>query len=608
MSNLESHNQQVRKRWHVYGGWFLVSLCGLAILIVLCLRVALIDKLIGKALDCAGCFDMAVLVSDWPPAALALSLLVFGFGYRKRGLATLARLAAILIFLLYATDYLTSVELSSRLVFHELPNYLADSEIIGQHLKQTGFGVGLLLLAAVLLCCFLTLAWPAAISIRGRAAKILLTALLITGLAAVLWPQSKYVHSWMLQNVFQYNWYRGEMRPYSPAFAEAAMKEAPTIRRSCWPGLGRRDNLVILILESWSVFQSRGFGGQNNWTPQLDQFAQQGLAFDNFHAAGFSTNEGLMSLLTGMEVLATGKRRTPFITAWGGRSLPDVLQQQGYQTSFLTTGNLAFSRKGSWLKHIGFSHTEGHDHPSYDGLPRLHFAAAPDEALYRRALTHLDELGRQPEPQPFLVVLENVSSHHPYQHPHTGSTEWADVFGYMDKAAGAFIEALEKRDFFRDGRLLVVSDHRAMVPVTPEEQRSEGLAVMSRIPAFVLGQDVPVGRVQQPFHQADVLPSLEYWVVQQQCGTQGVRNLVDPQGSVPRCVHHVRGDRRENVNVFCPEGEGVVVLAGDHTRFRQSEGMGSQQKQQILEWINRYRIERDLQHELWQSGQTESTP
>lgn len=589
------------RHWREHAGWLLIVLPCLLMLYFMLQRVLFVDSRLGKALACQGCFNSAVTLADWPLLALVALLLMLGFACRKRWLGALPKLAALLLMLLYITDYMTATELSSRLVLHELPNYLADSGIIRQHLGNTGFFTPAmtlaLALAAVLLLAILF--WPGLKSLRGRAGISLMLLMLASGVTVQAWPKTDYVHNWIIHNVIQYNWHRGEMLEYGRERIEATLAQAAP-QPVCHSGLQQRDDLIVLVLESWSVFQSRYFGGLHNWTPQLDALAQQGLAFDNFHAAGFSTNEGLMALLTGMEVLATGARRTPYITAWGREyGLPAVLNRHGYHTSFLTTGNLRFSRKDLWLEHLGFDHIEGHNHPAYNGLPRFHFAAPADEALYHRALAHLDELEQAPGRKPFAVVLESVSSHHPYKHPHTGSTEWADVFGYMDEAAADFIRSLQQRNFFEHGRLLVVSDHRAMVPLDKAEQDRLGLATLSRIPAFWMGRDVPAGRVQQPFHQADVLPTLEHWVADEQCHAQGLRDMLAADTSNPRCVFHVRGDMREQVNVFCPQGQGIIRLAGDRTAFRRAQGISREHQRQLVDWINRYRIERDHQHEQW---------
>lgn len=595
-------SQHIKQRWRSAIATLLLLLASLVMAGLMLARMRFIDARFARALECEGCYHADILLHDWPLAALAISLLLAGFALRTAWLSLPLRLAGLLVILLYATDYLTSTELSSRLVFHELPNYLADTGIIGRHLHNTGFLTGSLLLAALPATAILALLlfWPA--YPRRSRALLLAGLLLASGLLAQAWSKTAYVHSWIFHNLFQYNWQRGEMRNYSQATIARTLAEPPPAPQ-CHPGLQQRHDIIILVLESWSVYQSRYFGGLHNWTPRLDSLATQGQSYHNFHAAGFSTNEGLMSLLTSMEVLATGQRRTPFITAWGNDySLPAVMRTNGYHTSFLTSGHLGFSGKDRWLQHLGFDHIEGHDHPAYTGKPRYHFAAVADEHLYTRALEHLDQLQQSPNRKPYTVVIENVSSHHPYKHPHTGSTGQADVFGYMDSTAADFIRALQHTGYFNHGRLLVVSDHRAMIPVDPKEQHSLGLAARSRIPAFWMGQGITPGRNTQPWHQADVLPTLERWSAPTQCHPHGLRDMTDPH-STPRCVYHVRGDQREEINLFCPQGQGTILLAGDRTRIRSQQGLASGQQQQAVDWINRYRIHRDHHHQQWLNSQ-----
>lgn len=582
-------------------GWLLLALLPAVMLWVMAQRAFFIDSIFGKAVNCNGCFNGAVLRSDWPLLALATLLLLAGFTLRRRWLCLPLRLAGLLLALLYTADYLTSRELSSRLLFADLASFLADTAIIQQHLRDTGFlgAAGLLLAGLALLLALALLVWPSLAALRGRTGAVLLGLTLASGCIALAWPKTQYVHNWAIDNLAVVNWQRGETIPYRKRTVRHTLAQPPQPLH-CSPGLQRRDDLIILVLESWSVFQSRQFGGIHNWTPELDELAEQGLILDNFHAAGFTTNEGLMGLLAGMEVLATTQPRKPFITAWGGDyHLPGLLARQGYHSSFLTTGNLRFSRKDQWLEHLGFDHIEGHNHPDYDGLPRFHFAAPADEALYRRSLRHLDALEQPAGRPPYAVVIENVSSHHPYKHPHTGSTEQADVFGYMDQAAADFIRQLQARGFFEHGRLLVVSDHRAMLPVDPQEQAQLGLATLSRIPAFWLGKDIAPGRVSQPFHQADLLPTLEHQLAGETCHEQGLRDMLDAAASTPRCVFHGRGDQRQLVNVFCPEGQGTIRLAGERTRFHSASGLSDPRRQALLHWLNRYRIERDDQHSRW---------
>ena len=57
----------------------------------------------------------------------------------------------------------------------------------------------------------------------------------------------------------------------------------------------------------------------------------------------------------------------------------------------MTTGDLAFLDKTSWLRSLHFDHFEGAENAFYDGWKRRHFNAAEDKALYLRFLQWMDE-------------------------------------------------------------------------------------------------------------------------------------------------------------------------------------------------------------------------
>ncbi len=158
--------------------------------------------------------------------------------------------------------------------------------------------------------------------------------------------------------------------------------------------------MVMVVLEGFSMYHSRFFSGLADFTPNLDRIAANHTAFTRFWANGFTTENGLIALLGG-QVPTPGPDQIVFGGGFafdGFSDLPHSLPRQfgshGYQSAFLTAGDLSFSGKGAWLDELGFDELIGHDDPFFDGWPRLHFNAAPDSALYLRALHWLDEQPR----------------------------------------------------------------------------------------------------------------------------------------------------------------------------------------------------------------------
>src|SRR5690606_13885090 len=112
---------------------------------------------------------------------------------------------------------------------------------------------------------------------------------------------STYVHEWAVKNILATNWPNGVSKEYSQSTLERLNNLSSV--QECSIGRAIRSNVVVLILESWSTYHSRRWLGSNDWTPRLDALASQGIWFNELYAGGFNTNEGLVSLLTGRDIV-----------------------------------------------------------------------------------------------------------------------------------------------------------------------------------------------------------------------------------------------------------------------------------------------------------------
>ena len=575
---------KLRYGWGVVGG--IVGLLGLCLL---GRRLFVLQAMSYEVLGCRACVVPNVLASDVPYWAVVVALFVVSFGSRGWLWRGVWRGVALLGVALYAADMWVMSQFSTRLMLADIRVYTADTAqalalVLQWPLLHQLLVVGGLVLGAALWW------WPVSEPISRRG--IVLCGIALAGLGGGAWAYTPpgYVHEWALKNVVQANWPTGLAAPYSHATQERLLAERPP--EQCWAGRDQRDHVVMLVLESWSTYHSQAWLGVNDWTPRLDAWAAQGRQFETLYAGGFNTNEGLFSLLTGRDVvlpILPAHQQGAFEGAWGiENSLPAQLGKQGYQTTFMTSGNLAYTRKGEWLSQLGFEALWGHDAPAFDGVERGHFGAVPDDVLYSSALAHITRLRQDHAAS--LTVIENVSSHHPYVHPYSGERSEEAVFRYMDKAAGEFIDQLAASGFLEEGTLVVVSDHRAMTFVTAEEQARFGLGAVSRIPGFMLGRGVEPGKVTLPFHQADIMPTLLRQQGERVCLHGPLRDGLDVAASEPRCMMHARGDQRDRVNVYCPEGKGTIKVMGDDSYFVNNEGLESGRRQQLLDALARQRL------------------
>lgn len=353
---------------------------------------------------------------------------------------------------------------------------------------------------------------------------------------------------------------------YSDQFA-ARIAPLSSAEQICLRGQNHRLNVILVVVESLSLFHSQLFSGINDWTPEFDTLAQKGTRYSNFYANGVTTEQGLVALLTGQPPLERGIETASTLFAQyltPQRSLARDLHEAGYDTAVLTTGNLSFLGKREWLQAIGFDRVEGHDATAYDGLPRYNFDAADDRALYHRTLELV-----QHQQSPFFVAVETVTTHLPYVDPETGEHSAERVYRYADRALGDFARALERQGYFENGVLLVTGDHRAMVPMARAERTLFGDYGYARVPLAVVGRGITPGNViATRYSQSDILPSLVHLTLDH------VQCLSDHQGlalpdslRAPTCTFTRRSYDNSEVYVRCDAADMTVQLNGDHTQL-----------------------------------------
>lgn len=554
-------------------------------------RVFILSQLSAGILECKACLAHQIILADifyWGAIATVWALSLTRISIELR---LLLRGVAVLGIWAYAIDLVVMKQFGTRLMLTDIKIYLADTTIVLNTFTQWPTLQVLLLAAAVVISLLLWIE-PLRKPLGWKAPAWVASIFAMLGvLLHTFSPPSSYIHEWAIKNVLAANLPTGVSNEYSQSTVDRLKTAARA--QECSKGRGIRNNVVLLILESWSTYHSQQWLGSNDWTPRLDALATQGLWFTQLHAGGFNTNQGLVSLLTGRDIVLPSlppHQMTAFEGAWGIQdALPAQLTKLGYQTTFLTSGNLGYTRKGEWLQHIGFSETLGHDHVEFEGYRRGHFDAVADERLYEVALSYI--IAQTKSEAPLFLVIENVSSHHPFVHPITGERKEESVFRYMDHAAADFIERLQENRFLDNGLIVVMSDHRAMTFITPEEQQRFGRSAASRIPGFILGGNIQRSKsVDEPMHQADLQPSLLRQISDTYCAGQRLRDLLVPEETQARCLFHARGDNRDHVDVYCAEGEGVVQVNGDDSRFISSKNLSPAKQLFILDEIAGQRL------------------
>jgi hypothetical protein len=570
------------------------------VIALIALRGGVVWHVITNVAPCPACMGATAMQQDSVLLGIFLMSVAGAFFFRAYILQLPFLLFGALLIVVMAIDSMVLLTLTQRLYLFDVLKFGKELGAITQFARiflESGTGkiVGVLsIFGLVLLACLFA---P-----RPRRSKAALILLLMgaTSIAFGSWRPStmSYIHYEVLQNVLAANLELGVDRAYTAAFAENVKRDLKPETPICTDRAGdiARPNILFVLVESLSMHHSRLFGGARDLTPNLDAIAQRYTYVPNFYANGFTTDGGMIALITGRApVPAVGRYES--VEAFKGfenpaGALPDELHKNGYNVNFFTTGDLAFLDKTAWLRELHFDHFEGAENPFYDGMKRWHFNAAEDKQLYRRFLQWMDQ---RTDTSPWFSMLLTVSTHPPFVNPRTDQPDEPGVFKYADEQIGMLFDELNERHFFDNGILLISGDHRSMTPLFAQEQAKFGDSAMARVP-MVIATNLRLkhGAVTDAFQQADLLPSLQDLTNAHACRTEDEGWLLREDPLPPKYIVHARGDKRDRLDIYFKgtdgtEREGNIILDGDASRWR---GDKPDDWQQIMLRVAADRIDR----------------
>lgn len=488
----------------------------------------------------------------------------------------------LLIVLLYLTDVFIFYFFGTRLYLADIVTFSSEQDAAISLLGTAGrviadlplwksvaiIGATLLLLRA----SYVLISRPARPEVYCRS----VLAVAVVSAALYLVPAPGFVYSFgdkpLFENFVERNRDFLVDSNFSDGFREQLLS-APPLPDTCDSGRHRVLNVILVIVESLSAYHSNFFSGIEDWTPNLDAIAKRETALTNFHANGWTTIGGLISLLGGEFPFVPEKAA---FNHWGSARLADyhdlqrplasMLANQGYATVFLSAGDLNFLGQGDWLTGMGFQKLIGHDDVRFAKQKvRGPFQSVPDKVLYEEAL---NELGLMPTDQPFFMVIQTFWSHRPFLAPDGSKLHGEEpVIRETDAQLGALYQRLMSAGFFNNGLLFITGDHRAMEPFRKAEFKRFGASAITRIPGVIVTRAITLPKaIEEDFQQRDLRASIESLVSQEYCLGPYEGSFLADRPAPGRCVMHARGDDRDLIFVKCGSKEGTIRVAGDATR------------------------------------------
>ena len=217
-------------------------------------------------------------------------------------------------------------------------------------------------------------------------------------------------------------------------------------------------NIVIVVMESMSVFKMGYYGGKN-LTPQLDKLNKESLFFNNFFSSGIHTFNGLFSTTTGhMSVYDEKSMKSYVKTPFNG--LGPLLTNEGYETYFYTTHDPHFDNMEGFFKLNKFKHFIS----EYDFDHSLSESSlgVPDHILLDKMI---ETTNNRKSSAPFLSVVMTASDHGPWRIPKdipfkpNGETPQDNCTMYADWSIGRFIDQVKKEPWYDNTIFIFLGDH-----------------------------------------------------------------------------------------------------------------------------------------------------
>jgi phosphoglycerol transferase MdoB-like AlkP superfamily enzyme len=268
----------------------------------------------------------------------------------------------------------------------------------------------------------------------------------------------------------------------------------------------RRDNVVILILESFGSEYNGIENGGKNYTPFLDSLAAHATLYRENYANGRKSIEALPSILAGLPSLMD----QPYITSTFQSNkiygIGSIVKEAGYKTSFFhgaengTMGFNTFSKIAGFDQYFGLK-----EYPSaklktdFDG--QWGILDEPYLQYFAHKLTA--------QQQPFLSAVFTLSSHQPYPVPEKykglfpkGELPIHESIGYTDFALRKFFKTAAKQPWYKNTLFILTADH-TQESANPDYQNELGRFKVPLI-LFHPSKKLPQPKAGKITQQADI--------------------------------------------------------------------------------------------------------
>jgi phosphoglycerol transferase MdoB-like AlkP superfamily enzyme len=269
----------------------------------------------------------------------------------------------------------------------------------------------------------------------------------------------------------------------------------------------RHQNVVIIIMESFSKEYIGALSGNEGYTPFLDSLSKHALIFPNAFANGKRSIEAMPSIIASLPTLMTSSYISSGYATNNINGLASLLKNKGYHTSFFHGGSNGTMGFDNFAYAAGIDEYYGMNEYGKKGDFDGNWGIFDEEFLqfYASKLNSFKE--------PFFSSVFTLSSHHPYTIPgkykgkfRKGPLKILEAVGYSDFSLKQFFKTASEMPWFENTLFIITADHTSQ-PIKREYKTNLG---QFRVPIiFFHPADSSLrGKKNLLTQQLDIMPSV----------------------------------------------------------------------------------------------------
>lgn len=357
---------------------------------------------------------------------------------------------------------------------------------------------------------------------------------------------------------------------------------------NCINGQNSRKNIIVLVVESLSSFNSKFFSGIEDKTPNIDSIAKNNIYALNYYCNSYNSYQNRYNILTGSPLITGADNYPVNYNIFYDNSIVRDFQAKNYNVEYYSAADTFFDGTVNIVRLSGIKNLYDANSDIFHNIKRRFvFKGVEDKDFYDIVLNKINTNNKNKE-KPYLAFITTMSTHGPYEDPETGAYSFDKTLKYADKQVSYFVDMLKKYDFFQNGILVITSDHRVMLPISEKEYSSLGQLAHANIPLILINNNEKY-EIKGNFSHVDLGKSLEYLTLDKVCFNQFQRNIF--QDNLDGCVIYQQLIDLSLVDVKCGNGYGQVILDGDNTRFiKDNLNIDVKKKNEIIQYINYLRL------------------